>query len=337
MTKQEEKVLSRGNRNFALLVRLTIWFLTSLALSFIFFREFWASIGTMLSLDWIFGQSGIAPWGVLGLCGLWLWLKRKQISSEMKLKQSLAFIPLGLALVIGAILMPPSQDYLVFQVLLAFLGVFIILFGRGAQIPSILLGIYGFAISFPLIIQRFAELPYSISAIKPLVWILSSLGYIFQNEGQWIHFSSYSGESISVSITAACAGPVTMGVFLAIFSLMMLDRPLPPKKATYLFLFGVAGTWLQSIIRLIILMLVGYQWGKEALWTAHFWTIYILFPSWYLLFAYIYFRQQDTKGKNETDSASANEEKLLSAESLILKERRTQKFFNYHFDNDYYY
>jgi len=300
--KLKEKIL-RVERSFKLPAKLAVWFIVSLALSLIFFREFWASLGAMLSPSWIFGQHHAAPWGVLGLCAIWLWLKRKQIRSDMEARQNLVFIPLGLALVIGAILMPASQDFVVFQVLLASLGVFVILFSKGARIPSILLGIYGFAISFPLAIQRFAELPYSISALKPLVWILAGLGYAFQNVGQWMHFTSYSGESISVAITADCAGPVTMGVFMAIFALMMLDVPLPAKKAVWLFLFGAVGTWFQSFIRLIILMLVGYHWGKEALWTAHFWTIYVLFPLWYLLFVYIYFRQvgrlPQSKGEQE--------------------------------------
>ncbi len=290
VNKLKEKTLGT-ERNPKLPVKLAVWFIVSLALSLIFFREFWASLGTMLSPDWIFGQHHASPWGVLGLCAIWLWLKRKQIRSDMEVRQNLVFIPLGLTLVIGAMFMPPSQEFMVFQVLLASLGVFVILFSRGARIPSILLGIYGFAISFPLAIQRFAELPYSISAIRPLGWILTGLGYTFQNEGQWMHFTSYSGEPISVAITAACAGPVTMGVFLAIFALMMLDVPLPPKKAVWLFLFGTAGTWLQSVIRLVIVMLVGYHWGKAALWTAHSWTIYVIFPLWYLLFVYIYFRQ----------------------------------------------
>jgi exosortase/archaeosortase family protein len=274
------------------LSRVALWFIASLVISVIFFQEFWASLGTMLSLDWIFGQHHASPWGVLGLCGIWLWLKRKEVWRGMNLRSSLVFfIPLGLALVAGAILLLSSQDFLVFQVLLASLGVFVIIFGEAAKIPSILLGIYGFAISLPLIIERFAQLPYSISAIKPVMWILNGLGYSLRNQGQWIHFTSSSGEPISAAITAACAGPATMGVLLAIFALMMLDIPLPPRKAGYMFLFGVVGTWLQSIIRLIILMLVGYHLGEDAMWTAHFWTIYILFPLWYLLFVYIYFRQ----------------------------------------------
>ena len=286
-----ERIFALRSLNFGLGAKLALWSFISLALSLIFFQEFWASLGKMLSPAWIFGQYHAAPWGVLALCFIWLWLKRRGIRQAMNRRVSLIFIVPGLVLVVGAIVMPSSQDFLVFQVLLASLGVFVILFGRGARIPSILTGIFGFAISFPLIIQRFAELPYSTSAIKPLVWVLTSLGYVFETEGQWIHFTSFSGEPISVSITTACAGPVTMGVFLAIFALMMLDVPLRPRKAGYMFLFGVLGTWLQSIIRLIIIMLVAYHFGEDAMWTTHSWSIYILFPLWYLLYAYVYFRQ----------------------------------------------
>ena len=277
--------------------KLPLWLLLSLAISLIFLQEFWANLGTMLSPDWIFVQNHAAPWGVLGLCGIWLWLKRKNIGRDIELRQPPAFIPLGLALVVGAVLIPTSPDFMVFQALLASLGVFVIFFGRGGRIPSILLIIYGFTISFPLMIARFAEAAYSQTAITPLMGIMTTLGYQIENQGQWVHFISTSGEPISVVITTACAGPATMGVFIAIFALMMLDIPLPPRKAVRLFLFGVVGTWFQSLIRLVILILLGYHLGEDALWTAHSWSIYILFPLWYLFFAYIYFRQ--ARGNSE--------------------------------------
>ncbi len=312
--------------------KLGLWLVTSLAISLIFFQESWASLGAMLSLDWLFGQNHVAPWGVLGLCGIWLWLKRKNIWREMSLNSchpergkgsqeilrslcSLRMTLLGLALVVGAILMPPSRDYLVFQVLLASLGIFVIFFVRGARIPSVLLTIYGFAISFPLIIQRFAELPYSMGAIKPLMWILAGLGYPLQNQGQLVHFTSLSGETISTSITIGCAGPATMGVFIAIFALMMLDIPLPPRKAAWLFLFGVVGTWVQSLIRLIIIILVGYHLGEAAMWTSHSWTIYILFPLWYLFFAYIYFQQAGGKGGKMRNTEIKDKKSSVGVES----------------------
>ncbi|MFC2013228.1 exosortase/archaeosortase family protein [Chloroflexota bacterium] len=281
-------------------VRLGLWLALSLAVSLVFFQEFWASLGRMISPDWVFGQHHAAPWGVLGLCVIWLWLKRREMGlgagfKGAGLRASLSRyspgVALGIGLIAGAVLMPVTDAYMVFQVLLASLGVFVIIFGRAAVIPAILLAIYGMAVSFPLIIERFAEGPYSAGAIAPMMWVMTTIGYPLQNSGQLVSFTSAGGDSISVAITAACAGPATMGVFLAIFALMMLDIPLSPKKAALVFLFGLVGTWLQSIFRLIILMLVGYHLGASAMWTAHSWTIYILFPLWYLLFVIIYFRQ----------------------------------------------
>ena len=60
MAKQEEKLLGL-EENLGLLVKLTIWLLISLALSLIFFREFWASLGTMLSPNWILGSITLLP------------------------------------------------------------------------------------------------------------------------------------------------------------------------------------------------------------------------------------------------------------------------------------
>ena len=300
--------------------RILLLLVISLTLSITFFRDFWASLPTILSPAFILGEYRVSPWAVLALCLIFLWVKRKEVwrgmnqsvkPKDKNLKVNFAFFTLnftlGLGLVAGAILMPSSLDYVVFRVLLASLGIFIILFSRAAKIPSIILAIYGFAISFPLLIERFAEGAYSRTAIAPVMAVMTTLGYPLQNEGQWVNLTSSGGEPIVVAITAACAGPATMGVFVALFVLMTLDMPLPPKKAIWLFIFGAAGTWFQSFIRLVFLMLVGYYSGEDALWTAHVWSIYIVFPLWYLLFAYVYFRQvrrpPQARGEQELEYA----------------------------------
>ncbi|MFQ5826057.1 MAG: exosortase/archaeosortase family protein [Dehalococcoidia bacterium] len=271
--------------------QLGLWLVLSLSLSVILFRQFWTSLPVMLSPSWVIGDRNASPWGVLALCLFFLWLKRKEVWREMSLRSTPGFIPVGLAMLVAAVLIPTSRDYLTFQVLLASLGVFAILFGRAAKIPSILLATYGLAISFPLAVQHFAEYAYSRTAIAPLIGLMTTLGYPIENLGQGIHLTTSYGDFISVAITAACAGPATMGVFIALFTLMMLDRPLSWRKGGWMFLFGAVGTWFQSFIRLLFILLMGYYWGEDALWTAHFWSIYILFPIWYLSFAHIYFRQ----------------------------------------------
>ncbi|MBI4186146.1 MAG: exosortase/archaeosortase family protein [Chloroflexi bacterium] len=316
--------------------KVVLWLIASLAISVTLLRELWAGLWEMLSPDWIFGQYHASPWAVLSLCLIWLYLRRRQIWGEMlegcrvseskisggktlqtfkpsKLYKPFNFL-LGLALVAGAVLMPAIQDFLVFRMLLALLGVFVIFFGRAARLPSILLGIYGFAISFPLLIERFAELPYALGAIKPMAWVLTILGYPLHVQGQLLHLATSGGEAISVAVTAACAGPATMGVFLALFVLMMLDTPLPPRKAAWVFLIGVAGTWLQNFVRLVMLMAVAYYLGEKAMWTAHLWTIYVVFPLWYLLFAFIYFHQAG--GRRAGRRASGQQSRPLMPEKV---------------------
>jgi exosortase/archaeosortase family protein len=273
-----------------LVEKVALCFAVCFTISFVFFQQSLECIATMLTPDYILGQNHAAPWAVLLLCGIWLWLKRKDLVQGMKEESySPVSIALGLILIIVSLLIPAIDDLFVFQLLLAWLAVFIILFGKGMLIPGIMLVIYGFSISFPLLINRFAEFPYSQTIILPAMWILTMIGYPLECQGQWITFVSATGEQIGVLVNAACAGPATMGLFIALFALMMLDRPLPARKACYVFSFGIVGTWVQSLVRLIILLLVGYYYGEAALWTAHFWTIYLLFPLWYLIFLYVYF------------------------------------------------
>ena len=299
------KIPASGHLKLSLKARLTLWLLASVILSVIFFRKFWLALPGMLSPERVLGQNQASPWGVLTLCFLFLWLKRKQVRDRMQPGPAFIFIPVGLALTAGAILMPVSPDFQVFQVLLVYLGVFVIFFGRGAGIPAILLAIYGFTVSFPLLIQHFAGDAYARTVMVPLTWLLHALGYPFVTEGPFLHLMTSKGELISVVITVACAGPATMAVFLSIFALMTLDMPLPRRNAAWLFLFGVAGTWTQNLIRVTILMLVGYHLGEKAMWTAHSWTIYFLFPLWYLFFAYIYFRQFERQKRTAGPSVTA--------------------------------
>lgn len=298
--------MDAGHLSLSLRVRLALWAVCSVILSAVFFRDFWAALPGMLSPAQILGQNQASPWGVLALCFIFLWLKRKPVLDSMRTSPNALFIPPGLALTVLAVLMPVSRDYQAFRVLLVSLGVFTIFFGRSVKIPAILLAIYGFTISFPLLIQRFAEDAYARTVILPLTAILRILGYPFISEGQWLHLITSHGDTLSVVVTVACAGPATMGVFLAIFALMTLDIPLPRKKAAWLLLFGIAGTWLQNLIRVTALMVIAYYLGEQAMWQAHSWTIYLLFPLWYLLFVYIYFRQFG-KGKHPAAYPSLEE------------------------------
>jgi exosortase/archaeosortase family protein len=281
--------------------KLAVWLVLSLAISVIFFQDFWAALPHLLSPDYILKWHA-SPWGILGLCVIFLIIKRKEVNLEAgftiksfrtNLSCTILSSLIGIGLITGAVLIPSSDDNLIFSVLLSTLGVFVVIFGKGARIPVILLVIYGFGVFFPIAIEHLASEAYAKLALTPLIAVMHVFNLPIVNQGHLISFTSAGGEPISVVLTTACAGPATMAVFICLFALMMLDMPLPERKAIWLFIGGVIGTWFQSFIRLVIIILLGYYVGSDALWTAHYWTIYILFPLWYLLFAFIYFKYHE--------------------------------------------
>ena len=139
--------------------------------------------------------------------------------------------------------------------------------------------------------------PSAVLVTNTVTAITAVMGLPIDNEGVVIHFTSLTGDAISTTVVPGCAGYATLGVFIALFALMMLDIRLPLRKACTLFLIGLAGTWLQNIVRVTASVAAGYFWGYGALETIHYNGAYIIFPIWYSLFVYIYLRQVGGSGR----------------------------------------
>ncbi len=278
-------------------IRVAIWVAACLAISIIAFGELWAKLPQWLSLEGL-QRYGVFHWGVLGLCVLWLGLKRKDILSRMQAgRLSLPFILTGLALLALSIFLPRRDDFLVFLMLLGFLGIFAIIFSKAGIIPAILVAIYGFSVAFPILMMGWLGEPSSVLVTNTVVAITRTLGLPVASQGLVLQFNSLTGDTIRTAVTPGCVGYATIGVFIALFSLMMLDIRLPLKKAWYIFLFGLVGTCLQNILRIVVSVAAGYYWGLGALETVHYNIAYIIFPLWYALFAYIYLRQAGWQAK----------------------------------------
>jgi len=276
-------------------IRLIIWSIACLAISVLLFGELWAKLLQWLSLEGL-QHHGVFHWGVLGLCILWLWLKRRDILSKVQTGRfSLSFILTGLALVALSIFLPRSDDFLVFLMLLGWLGIFTVTFNRACIIPAILLTTYGFSLVFAILMTRWLGEPSAMLVTNTVTATTRMLGLPITSEGPVLHVTSLTGNIFSTTIIPGCAGYATIGVFIALFALMMLDIRLPLKKAWYVFLIGLAGTWLQNIIRVVISVAAGYYWGSGALEAMHYNAAYVIFPLWYALFAYIYLRQAGWK------------------------------------------
>jgi exosortase/archaeosortase family protein len=243
-----------------------------------------------MSYNYIVTSNNVAPWGVLALATLMVYLKRKQIPAAMDSRPAPVLVAAGLAIICLAFFIPFREPFWLLRLLTASVGAFVVIFGSAAAIPLLLVGAYAFIICYPLLVESYLEAGYSNTAMAPAVWLLHLFGLHIATAGQVLTFPLPSGAPMQVTVPSSCAGTATMAVFVVIFTFMMLDMPLPRQQAIPVFLFGAVGTWLQSVVRIILILCSGYFFGENAFWTVHFWTIYALFPLWYLLFALVYFR-----------------------------------------------
>lgn len=284
--------LKATNLSNNLSVKLLLWAAVTVLLIFFLAHEDWAALKSYLSLSYILGSHHVAPWGVLALDAILIFVKRQEIKKAMEGGSSVVFIGIGL-LLIGAFifLIPFTPDLFVLKITAACVGVFAIIFGRSAFIPLVLYGAYAFTVTFPLFVQKYFEAPYAATAVIPAALLFKLSGASMAVIGQVFNFKTPAGEEMSVLVSGLCAGPATMAVFIAIFAMMMIDTPVSWRKVFPLFIFGVLGTWFQNVIRVVIILSCGYFLSSKALWTAHFWTTYIIFPIWYLIFTAVYFKQ----------------------------------------------
>jgi len=106
--------------------------------------------------------------------------------------------------------------------LLGWLGVFAIIFNKVSLTPSILLAIYGFNVSFPIVMDPLVCEAAATANTNVVMVIFNMFGLPITHEGTILTFNSANGDAIRTAMTTACAGYATLGVFLALFALMML-------------------------------------------------------------------------------------------------------------------
>ena len=239
--------------------------------------------------------TGVYPYVVLLLCIIFF-ITRSNIKELYRISKDqeieLTYFISGIVLILLSILMPKNVDlpYIVFKIILGYLGIYFLIIGKFAILPTYLLSIYGFSIAFP----EFAEQHTSETFLQFITWITVKISSIFipvNFSNYTIRIISLTEENILMIINTACTGVAALALFIAIFALMMADIPLPKKDAAFFFIFGIIGTFVQNIVRLVVLVLTGYYFGSQALSHAHEVIGYILFGLYYMLFAYLYLKK----------------------------------------------
>jgi len=185
----------------------------------------WPAFTSTLSYDYIVNSYHVAPWGVLALAVLMVYVKRSQIRAAMETGPAPVLMAAGLVIVCLAFFIPFTEPFFLLRLLTAWVGAFVVIFGSAAVIPLALLAAYAFTICFPLLVNNYLEAGYAGTAVAPAAWLLHLFGLQITVGGQVFRFTLPSGTPMQIMVSSACAGPATMAVFVVIFTLMMLDLP----------------------------------------------------------------------------------------------------------------
>ena len=241
-------------------------------------------------------QNGFYSWAILLLCIVWIWIKRAEIDIS-NVKVDVHWLCLGVGLFIPALAL---LNYLsvsiaglplkIFAIGLVVVSSFCIFFGRASKIPFMLLIVYGIAVGFPLFIETLFSSPFSMVTALFSTSTLRFFGVPVSLVGVKVTLTSLNGSDIVTMVDARCSGSDSIAIFFAIFGLMLMDRKPKNLVVLGLFILGLAGTFIQNFVRLLLLFTAGYYFGSDSLWLVHDYASYILFPIWFLVFSLIYVR-----------------------------------------------
>ncbi len=273
-------------------VRGTLWIIVIIATLFIFGNIF-NNFSDILNIQLI-KQNGFFSWAVLLLCVLWIWTKRAEIDISHA-KFDVRWTCLGIGLFIPAVVLlsflsvsVAGLPLKIFAIGLIVVSTFCIFFGHASKIPLMILAVYGIAVGFPLLVESVISSPFSTVTAVFSTLTLGIFGIPVSLEGVTVTLTSLNGSNIVTMVDSRCSGSDSIAIFFAIFGLMLIDKKPKNFIALGLLIFGVAGTYIQNFMRLLLLFTAGYYYGPDSLWFVHDYASYVLFPIWFLIFSLIY-------------------------------------------------
>lgn len=126
--------------------------------------------------------------------------------------------------------------------------------------------------------------------VAPLAAALAIVGIDVSIVGETVRLATPRG-ALFLTVGVVCAGLYAMVLFLGVFALFAWEqRTTGWRLAAYLAL-GLAGLHAANVVRLILLALVGYGWGGDALQTFHRHAGWVLFLAWAVLFWWLVLRR----------------------------------------------
>jgi exosortase/archaeosortase family protein len=262
-------------------------------------------------------QNGFYFWVVLALCIVWAYIKRTDILDAAREGTDATWLVFGLLLVGASVALlfyvsafSASLPLTLFAIVFVVVAQFSLFFGPASKVPLLLLGLFGIAVGFPILLENSAALWFPRATAVLCVSTLQFFGLPVTLNGVTVTLTSLLGNDIVTKVDPQCAGSDSLAIFLAIFGLMLIDRKPQNKFLIGLLIFGLIGTYLQNFVRLLLLFTAGYYYGAAALWVVHDYASYVLFPVWFLGFSFIYLRYSRKPGNLAIERVTSTESTL---------------------------
>ena len=191
---------------------------------------------------------------------------------------SFFLIPASISLLVGGLYLLTSSIVAIrtFRAAVPFIGAFIVVefLLSSSSLTAYIYGTY--------YVQAFSTI-----TAKLAVSILSGLGVHATLSHNIILLASPSKVS-SISVESACSGIDSMMVFSALTVVMFMDvgRRLPKAKMAGFAFVGIVGVYLLDILRVPLVILVGYSFGVGLMETFHLYSGALMFLGFISLFWY---------------------------------------------------
>jgi exosortase/archaeosortase family protein len=165
-------------------------------------------------------------------------------------------------------------------------------------------GVYAAAVGVPTaLLWAFGEPLAALSSIlsERLVGV-AGLPILWQ--GTQFEILSKSGEAVSGVVTPGCSSITSVTMFLGLLALIHLDMGNKWRPTVELALAGVLILTMLDSVRILILLWVGYEYGRAAMLGLHDWIGYAMFLGFFLAALTVYVRTSGpTSGMDSSPKA----------------------------------
>lgn len=141
----------------------------------------------------------------------------------------------------------------------------------------------------------------------PFAGILNLIGISASSEGNLVVMEMQDGTIQALGISAYCAGLYSFSIFVSAFvSFVLVFERLPRKLLALVLGLGLAAAYVGNLFRMVVIGVVGYYRGIEALLWAHENAGWMIFLAWSAVFWYLVIRFADKHSARSSRQAPTN-------------------------------